>query len=140
MMEVRELERLAKQLGARAEQRIDVDRVAKQVVSRLRNEPEHTDGPRVPWMGKRAVRRALQIAAVLVVMVTGGLIVRNIGVTPNIAPEFAVPLALDDLSELELTDVLDSLELVGPVQHVGRGGIDDLSEAELEELLAMMES
>ncbi len=137
-MEDRELERLAKQLGARAEQQIDVDRVAKQVVSRLRNEPQDT-GPRVLRMGKRTTRRVLQIAAMLAVVLTGGLVVQNIRVTPTVASEFAVPLALDDLSELELTDVLDSLELVGPVRHVGRGGIDDLNASELAELLAMME-
>ena len=139
-MEDQELERLAKGLGARAERQLDVDGVAERVVQRLRSDgPQSGHGP-VRRLGKRTVRRAIQIAAVFIVVVTGGLMMRNSRMTRNVAPEFAVPLALDDLTEEDLTDVLDSLEFDAPVQHVGRGGIDDLSETELEELLAMMES
>ena len=135
-MDDRELERLAKRLGSRASQEIDVDRVANRVVTRLRGEGHRE---RTLFANKRSVRWIAQIAAVLVLLVTGSIILRNGGVTER-APGFAVPMALDDLSESELSDVLDSLTFAGPVQHVGRGGIDDLSDAELEQLLAMMES
>jgi hypothetical protein len=100
------LESLARQLGARAAEQVDVDRVARQVVEQLRTQPE----PRATWIQPAWLR----IAAMVVVLVGTGVVVGRLttGQRPVVSQHAAHYVAddLNDLSADELRDVLTSFD------------------------------
>lgn len=110
----------ARQLGARAAERIDVEATARAVVERLRAQPvRRTTWVRTTW---------LRVAAALAIVVGGGFVVKSL--VPS--PQSAVPsLIADDLRDLS-TDELRSL-LTSFDQIIEESAVPD-STADLPEL------
>ncbi len=134
-MDQRNLEKLAKILGAGPAEQLNVERVAERVVARLRSDRER---PRL-WWSTPTVWRAAAAAALLV---TGGVLVRHaLERRPSEQVANAGTPVLRGLSTDELEEVFDSLALEAPVHEVagGGGGLESLTEAQLKELLRMME-
>jgi len=130
------LEDLARRLGAVAAERIDVERTAAAVVTRLRAERQ---APRPLWARRPA--GWLRIAAALVLVggasiVARGLWPRASGVAPQVET-----IDLGELSPAQLREVLNSLDQPGalapvPAQDVG---LEDLTPQQLRTLLASLE-
>jgi len=128
-----DLERLARNLGTTAADRLDVERVAERVLVRLRAD---RDGGRArPWWRRPAV---LRIAAAVVVLAGGGLVARNL-LDRGDAVRGAVFPALVELSPAELLEIADSLSFDTPVHEGVAVGLQDLTEEQLRELLRLME-
>ncbi len=125
-----QLERLAARLGASGGNDVDLDRVAEQVVSRLRSGEKVPAHHRVwPWL--------VAMAAAATLAVPGYQWLHEIGGGPS-ARVVAAPV-LDLLTGAELAEVLDSLDFSAPVTEVVTATLDDMNEQQLEELLAIME-
>jgi hypothetical protein len=132
-MDERQLERMAKRLGERAEGKLDVELTAQAVLKRLREEPV-----RVAWWRRAPVLRGLAAAAVVVL--TAGILVTNHVLDGGRTPaELFAPVELQELSLEELEEVYDSLAVEAPVYEMVAVGLYDLNENELEELLRLME-
>jgi hypothetical protein len=131
-IEDRQLEQLAKRLGASAEENLDVDAVASSVVERLKSSSEH----RV-WWRRTPVLSAFAAAAALVVAV--GILSDNGGNAAPIASDMVVtPTELEALSFDELAEVFDTLSFDAPVSELALVGLDDMSVGQLQELLQTM--
>jgi hypothetical protein len=131
-MDDRELERIAERLGSRAAAELNVERVADRVVARLRSEPAVKRS--VP------VARWLALAAGFVVLIAGSVLVMHRRAPEQTAAQaVAVAPALDELSEPELAEVLDSLSWQAPASAQLATTLDDLDAAQLKELLTLME-
>jgi len=131
-MDDRQLDRIAARLGTRAAAELNVERVAERVVARLRAEP--------PVARSIPVARWLALAAGIVVLIAGSVFtIRNQGHEPVPSEPVALVPALDELSEPELSEVLDSLSWQAPASSRLAATLDDLDTAQLEELLALME-
>jgi hypothetical protein len=132
MMDDRELERIAERLGSRAAAALNVDLVAQRVVARLRAEP--------PARRSISPARWLALAAGIVMLIAGSVFtIRNATHVPLPPLPVAVAPALDQLSEPELTEVLDSLTWEAPASAQLVTTLDDLDATQLRELLALME-
>jgi hypothetical protein len=93
----------AQRLGASAAEKLDVDRLAARVVEQLRSEPV---GARPAWIQPAWLR----IAAAVIVLVGGGLVLRQVR---NPAVSHDAHFVTDDLSDLtaeQLQDVLNTLD------------------------------
>lgn len=134
-MDDRDLERMARDLGSRAADRIHVERVAAGVVARLREDQDTGRSRERPWWRNPAV---LRIAAAVVVLAGGGLVARNV-LDRGDAARGAVFPALVELSPAELLEIADSLSLETPVHEGVAVGLQDLTEEQLRELLRLME-
>ncbi len=129
-MNEREIERAAAELGS--DVHIDVEQTAQRVVARLREAP-----PRPAWWRGTA---ALRAAAAAVVLVTGGVLVyRAIDNTGAGVGAIALPVGLEELSTIGLTEVLDSLDLFMPASEFIPPSFGELDEQQLRALLAAME-
>ena len=101
------LESLARSLGASAAERLDVHATAQRVVGRLREQPK----PQTSWIQPGWLR----IAAMVVVLVGGGVVVGRVTSGPR-GPQVPTHTAhyvaddLNDLSAAELRDVLTSFD------------------------------
>lgn len=134
-MDEQKLIELARRAGEDAERGLDTNRVAASVLARLGQPAE--ERPTVP--ARRIWVRVVSVAAVLMLLIGSSLFLRG-GVEPTVpVPAQVGPIALDDLTNDELSVVLDSLAFDAPVSQVHADGLDDLSEAELRELLVLME-
>lgn len=130
------LQELAERLGARAAERLDVERTAQAVLERLRTEPA-PETRRWEW-----VRPAwLRIAAAVVIVLGVGAIVRNFTRDQALPP--VAESELNDLSTDQLRAVLDAVDQPGPAaeetippQDVG---LEDLSAPQLRALLQSLE-
>ncbi len=129
------LQEVARRLGARAAERLDVEGTAQAVVARLRTEPR-AEIRVLGW-----IRPAwLRIAAMLVIVVGGGVVALNVRTSPHTTP---LPLAsaggeLSELSGEELRVVLEALGQPGSeAQAVSAQdvGLEDLSAPQLRALL-----
>ena len=129
-MNEQELKEVAARLGSDAAARIDVDRMARQVVAKLRSEPAP-----VAWWRNTAV---LRVAAVAVMLVTGGVVVNRLNSDRPVV-ELTALVGLEQLSAAELAEVLDSLDQMTPVYELVPASLDDLDETQLRDLLAAME-
>ncbi len=132
-MDERRLEQLAKGLGRKAAQGLDVEGTARSVLHRIRTEPVP-----VVWWKRTPVLQA--VAAAAVVVITVGILVT--GLLVREAPgSLGLPAAteLSDLSVEELEEVFDSLAVEAPVYELADAGLYDLTESELEELLQLLE-
>jgi len=94
------MEQLAKRLGARAAERLDVGQTARQVVERLR-EP----APRSTWIQPAWLR----IAAALVIVVGGAVLYRFTPGHRPVVSQHAAHFVADDLSGLSADDLRDVL-------------------------------
>jgi hypothetical protein len=132
-MDERRLEKLAKGLGRRAAERLDVEASAAAVLQRIRSQPV-----RVVWWRRAPVLQGLAAAAV-VVLTAGILVSGQLNRTVERVVAMPAPVELAALSEEELAEVFDSLSVEVPVSELADAGIYDLTEGELEELLELLE-
>jgi len=95
------MEQLAKRLGARAAERLDVGQTAGQVVERLREQP----APRSTWIQPAWLR----IAAALVIVVGGAVLYRFTPGHRPVVSQHAAHFVADDLSGLSADDLRDVL-------------------------------
>lgn len=132
------LRELAQRLGARAAERLDVERTAQAVLTRLRDEQRRSVAARL-WMQPAW----LKIAATVVVVLGAGIAVRGLVHKPTTTTAVVVPLG-DDLSDLtpeQLREAMRSLEqpLTGEGPGTVETGLDGLSTDELRALLRTLE-
>ena len=132
-MDDQQLEQLARRLGSRAAEKLDVDETAMAVVERLKSEPV-----RLVWW-RRAPRLSMMAAAAVIVLAIG-ILADDGGGDPsatdlNVEP---TPLELQALSDYELEEVFDSLSFEAPVSELAAVSLEDLSVGQLEELLQTM--
>lgn len=122
MNEDAKLHEAARRLGTAAADKLDVDRIAAAVVERLRSDAR--SGARPSWIQPAWLR----IAAAVLILVGGGLVVRQM-VSPTTAHDaHFVTDDLTDLSAEELSDVLNTLDETLDL------GSTTLPEADLEDL------
>ena len=95
------MEQLAKRLGARAAERLDVGKTARQVVERLREQ----SAPRSAWIQPAWLR----IAAALVIVVGGAVLYRFTPGHRPVVSQHAAHFVADDLSGLSADDLRDVL-------------------------------
>src|SRR3989449_10338299 len=135
------LQEIARRLGARAAERLDVERTAEAVVARVRTEPR-AEVRVLGWIQPAWLR----IAAVLLLLVGAGVVALNVRgpqlTTSPLLPPASAGGELSELSGNELRIVLAALEEpsaerqgVSP-QDVG---LEDLSALELRALLESLE-
>jgi hypothetical protein len=122
MNEDAKLHEQARWLGAAAADRLDVDRIAALVVERLRSEPARTVG--LTWIQPAWLR----IAAAMLVLVSGGLVLRQVWSPTTTHGAHFVTDDLTDLTADQLRDVLNTLDETLDL------GSTTLPEADLEDL------
>lgn len=132
-----ELERLAQRLGARAADRLVVEATARVVVERLRvqaqAEARFSIWRQPAWLG---------VAAVLAVMISGGVLMWSIGHRrPLPMPATTAGAELNDLSTDQLRDVLDALGQPAAEEAVSSQDVslEELSPPQLRALLRSLE-
>ncbi|HEV2671826.1 MAG TPA: hypothetical protein VGU74_12075 [Gemmatimonadales bacterium] len=127
------LEHFAKRLGAAAAERLDVDATARNVVAALRRQPAR----RRTWIAVHWMR----VAAAVVVLLGGGLLVRQT-VTVPVDSEHPDHLVADDLGDLtteQLKDVLERFdEIVG--SSTALPDSSDLRELDAQQLRDVLRS
>ena len=133
------LQEVARRLGARAADRLDVERTAQAVVTRLRTEPR-ADIRVLGW-----IRPAwLRIAAALVIVVGAGVVVRSLwhDQPTGTASVAAAGAELNDLSADQLRQVLEAVGQPGGEYGTVSSqdvSLEDLSALELRALLESLE-
>ena len=127
-----DLQRIAGRLGEQAAARLDVERTAAAVVSRLRSRPA------MAWGSRSTI---LRLAAALALTVGAGLFAYRMTSAPTgqSAEATRTPVQLQALSSDELEEVLDSLSLEAPAHEQVAVGLNDLNDEQLKELLQKME-
>jgi len=130
-----QLREAARRLGARAAERVDVERTAQAVVARLREERQ---APRQRWA--RLPASWLRIAAALVLLAGAGLVARALR-GPGGAPQVEA-IDLGDLSPDQLRELLDAVDEPGAQEPVAAQdvGLEDLTPQQLRTLLASLEA
>jgi hypothetical protein len=131
MMTDHDIERLARQLGERAAADIDPQQTAWAVMARLRRE-----GRRRPWLFRFGL---VQMAAAATLVLASGLAIHQLVGSGGNGFTFPVPAEVEELADEELAEVLDSLVWETPVSELMPVTLADLSESELTELLESME-
>lgn len=124
------LVRLARHLGEREATGVDPQRTAWAVMARLRSRPA-----RQGWWSR--VRLA-PLAATASLILAVGFGVREL-TRGGVAEEALVPVELADLATDALQEMLDTLALDTPVSELVPVGLYELSETELTALLEAME-
>jgi hypothetical protein len=127
-----ELERLARRLGSRAAERLDIEGTAAAVVARLRTERARQ---RPRWMQSGWLRAA----AVVLLVVGAGLVVRQRLLTHRAAADHYVREELQDLSTDQLREVLGSLDRT-LTQATAGPAEDDLNDLTTEQLRVLLQS
>ena len=129
------LREVARRLGARAAERLDVERTAQAVVGRLRTDPR-AEVRVLGWIRPGWLR----IAALLVMVVGAGVVAVNVRI-PGFMPPVQSATAAGELSELsgdELREVLESVAQLGGEQQAVSAqdvGLEELSASQLRALL-----
>ena len=136
MIDDTKLENLAKRLGAAAAERLDVGATARNVIAELRRQPAQ----RRTWIELHWMR----VAAAVVVLLGGGLIVRQTVTVPDVSehPNHLVADDLGDLSTDQLKDVLDRFdEIVGSTTPLLDSSSDlrELNDEQLRNVLRSLE-
>jgi len=128
------LESLAKRLGTEAAARLNVEAAARKVVERLREEPAR----RTVWVQQTWLR----IAAALVIVLGGGMVIRqNLVRTGSAHAAHLVADDLNDLSTDELRDVLTTFdEMISSDTVAVPEGSTDLRELDAQQLRAVLRS
>lgn len=137
-MKEERLHDLARRLGAREAERLDVDATARAVVERLKQAGNATERR---WIGSTWLR----VAAALVLLAGGGVLAREwLGPEPT-GQVAAIPTGADlgALSSDQLEDLLDSLDrtldLNAPALDSAGTALDDLTADELRAMLRALE-
>jgi hypothetical protein len=132
MLHDAKLQEAAQRLGSAAADKLDLERIATTVVERLR-EPE----ARPAWVPPAWLR----VAAVLVVLVGGGLVLRHVRSPTTAHGAHFVTDDLTDLSADQLREVLNTLDKT--LDSVGttppESGFDDLDAQQLRAVLRSLE-
>ena len=127
------LQELARQLGTRAAERLDLEATAAAVLRRLRDREQQR---RLRWLQPTWLR-----AAAAVVLIAGGVVLaRSIGPTLPAHPAHYVAEDLNGLSATELRDVLNGLDQTlqnAPARS--DAGLDELSPEQLKAVLRSLE-
>lgn len=129
-----ELRRLAQRLGTAAADRLDVEHTAAAVLRRLRTDSRAGRGSSSWWVRPGWLR----VAAALVLMVGGGLLLRH-----QTGPSHAAHYVADDLRDLstdELRDVLGTLDQTLAQPASVEPTDDDLNGLTTEQLERLLES
>jgi len=130
------LERLAQEIGARAAERLDVAATAQKVVERLRAGEQPAQRPR--WISPVWLR----IAAAVVVVIGGGLVLRQATFGDRQTAHSAHFVA-DDLSDLNAEQLQDMLgnfdEIVGGTAATDSGDLRELDAQQLRAVLRSLE-
>jgi len=137
-MDDAKLEELARRLGAGAAERLNVERVAGAVVQRLRNEPKvERHGPSRWWMQPTWLRTA----AIVVLMVGVGVVVRGLLPSGSRHPAHYIAEDLQDLSASQLREVLGTLDetLQAASPPSSEDDLNDLTTEQLQALLRSLE-
>jgi len=121
------LNEAAGRLGARAAERLNVERTVAAVIERLRAEPRSES--RWSWMQPAWLR----IAAALVILVGGGVIGRRLLVHPGTGGHEVAHFVSDDLSDLSADQLRDVLTTLDETLDLGKGS-STIPEADLEDL------
>ena len=132
-----ELEKLAQRLGAQAAERLDVEATARAVVERLR--AERAASERVAaWLPRQWLRIAAALVIAIGGGALALRITRNHGLTGPVAAAGADlnDLSTDQLHEVLDAVEQPAGEVVVPAQDVG---LEDLNEVELRALLESLE-
>ncbi|PYP58830.1 MAG: hypothetical protein DMD44_06780 [Gemmatimonadetes bacterium] len=130
------LQELAQRLGTRAAERLDVERTAQAVVTRLHAEARAPARPSV-W----SQPAWLKIAAALVIVVGAGAVARGVRQAPSGAAGSVETVDLSDMSAPQLRALLESVGQPGTQEPVSSQdvGLEDLSPAQLRTLLASLD-
>ena len=132
------LRELARLLGAGAAERLDVERTAQTVVTRLRQQPRVTLGGWV-WMQPAW----LKIAAVIALVLGAGVVTRVL-LRERIPSALVAPLGEDltDLTSDQLRETVGALEQPFADESPGAldAGLESLNTIELRALLRTLES
>jgi hypothetical protein len=126
---------IAKRLGAQAAERLDVEKTARAVVQRLREQP----AARPAW-----IRPAwLRIAAALVIVVGGTFALRQVW-PGNGQGDHAAHFVADDLSDLSADQLRDFLATLDETLQQGTTalpeGSADIDELDAQQLRAVLRS
>jgi hypothetical protein len=131
-----ELEKLAQRLGARAAERLDVERTAEAVVTRLRRQPPV---PARSWVGQGPW---LKIAAAALLVVSVTVVARAPWRARPPVAAAVVPLG-EDLSGLTAAELREAITALDQPLTDESGGLDTglegLSSDELRALLRSLE-
>ncbi len=132
-----EMRALARDLGARAGDRLDVEQTAAAVVRRLRDQQPPVARPRPQWIW-------LSAAAAVALLLGAGLVWRYGQHAARPAPAVASAAGGIDLSTLstdQLRDLLSTLDQPLEIQPADSSdaGLDDLTPSELRALLGALE-
>jgi hypothetical protein len=129
------LHEMARRLGAAAADKLDVDRIAALVVERLRSDPAAAARP--SW-----IRPAwLRVAAALLVLAGGGLVLRQVR---NPTTTHGAHFVTDDLSDLSADQLRDVLTTLDETLDLGsttlpEADLDDLDAQQLQAVLRSLE-
>ena len=138
-MNEHELEKLAQRLGARAAERLDVERTAHAVVTRLREAPGVSVATRVSMQPAW-----LKVAATVVLLLAAGAATRALWRPRGLAPAGgeAAAAGLSDLSTDQLQQLLEIVDKptdeAAPAYPADES-LDDLTAHQLRELLRSLE-
>jgi hypothetical protein len=132
------LQEIAQRLGAQAAERLNIERTAEAVVTRLRHEPRGTTSA---WVWRQPAW--LRIAAAVVLVLGAGWMARGL-LGPTRPPLAVVTPVGDDLSDLtaeQLRETMRSLEqpLGEATAGVVETGLEGLTVDELRALLRTLE-
>lgn len=135
MNEDAKLQEAAQRLGALAADKLDVDRIAARVVERLRSEPAAAARP--SWIQPAWLR----IAAALLVLVGGGLVLRQVWSPTTAHGAHFVTDDLSDLSADQLRDVLATLDETLDLRSttLPEADLEDLDAQQLQAVLRSLE-
>jgi hypothetical protein len=130
------LQELAQRLGARAAERLDVERTARAVVERLRTEPRAE-----VWVWMRPAW--LRIAAAIVVLAGAAAVAIEVRTAPPLPSSVAAGSGeLRDLSAVQLQEVLEAVgqqDEEQPTVSAFEVGLEELSAPQLRALLESLE-
>jgi hypothetical protein len=127
------LHEAAQRLGSAAAEKVDVERIAAAVVGRLRSEPARAARP--AWIQPAWLR----IAAALLVLVGGGLLLRQVW-SPTAA--HSAHFVTDDLSDLTADQLRDVLTTLDETLDLGSTTLPeaDLDDLDVQQLRAVLRS
>jgi hypothetical protein len=130
------VEAMARRLGARAAERLNVERTVAAVIERLRADP--SSDSRRSWMQPTWLR----IAATLVVLVGGGLIGRRLLVQRGPVGHEVAHFVRDDLTDLSADQLRDVLGTLDETLDLGRTiqPEADLENLDAQQLRAVLRS
>ena len=123
----------AQRLGVAAAERLDVDRIAARVVEQLRSEPSGAARP--AWMQPAWLR----IAAAVLVLVGGGLVLQQLR-SPVVS--HGAHFVTDDLSDLTADQLQDVLNTLDETLNLGSATLPevDLEDLDAQQLRAVLRS